>query len=343
MKQEPVAAGLAGFGVSGKFFHAPFITANPKFKLKKIFKRSGADKIYGADIVSSFNDILSDKEIELVVITLPNNLHFEAAKEALEAGKHVILEKPFTITSAEGERLVKLAEDKNLILSVYHNRRLDGDFLTVRKIISGNTLGKLAEYESHFDRFRNFIKEGAWRESGGEGSGILYDLGSHLIDQALVLFGKPKSVFADLRIQRPHGKAVDYFEILLDYGYMRAALKSGMLVKEAPARFILRGVKGTYIKTGMDPQENALRNGAGLADDNYGIEGEDRWGIFYSEDGSVSKIKTERGDYREFYNNIYEAIRNNKELLVKPKEALDVIRIIEKCRQSAAERKWIDL
>ncbi|HEX3073609.1 MAG TPA: Gfo/Idh/MocA family oxidoreductase [Ignavibacteriales bacterium] len=343
MKQEPVAAGLAGFGVSGKFFHAPFITANPKFKLKKIFKRSGADKIYGADVVSSFNDILSDKEIELVVITLPNDLHFEAAKEALEAGKHVILEKPFTINSADGEKLINLANDKNLILSVYHNRRLDGDFLTVRKIISGNMLGKLAEYESHFDRFRNFIKEGAWRESGGEGSGILYDLGSHLIDQALVLFGKPKSVFADLRIQRPHGKAVDYFEILFDYGYMKAALKSGMLVKEEPARFILRGVKGTYIKKGMDPQEDALRNGAGLADDYYGIEEEDRWGIFYSEDGSAHKIKTERGDYREYYDNIYDAIRNNKKLLVKPEEALDVIRIIEKCRQSAAERKWIDL
>jgi predicted dehydrogenase len=343
MKQEPIAVGLAGFGVSGKFFHAPFISANSKFKLKKIFKRSGADKIYDADIVSSYDDLISDKDIELVVITLPNDMHFEAAKEALKAGKHVILEKPFTITSGEGERLIKLAEKKNLILSVYHNRRLDGDFLTVKKIISGNILGKIAEYESHFDRFRNFIKEGAWRESGEEGSGILYDLGSHLIDQTLVLFGKPKSVFADLRIQRPHGKAVDYFEILLDYGYMKATLKSGMLVKEEPARFILRGVKGTYIKTGMDPQEDTLRNRAGLAEENYGIEEEDRWGIFYSEDGSAQKIKTERGDYREFYNNINDAIRNNKGLLVKPEEALDVIRIIERCRQSAAERKWIDV
>lgn len=343
---KTISVGLAGFGVSGKFFHTPFITANPKFKMKKIFKRSAGipDVTYGkAEIVHSYEDILNDSGIELVIITLPNNFHFEAAEKALLAGKHVILEKPFTVNSGEGEKLIGLAKEKNLVLSIYHNRRWDGDFLTIRKIIKDNKLGQLMEYESRFDRFRNYIKEGSWRESADEGGGILYDLGSHLIDQTIYLFGSPKSVLADLRMQRPGGKNIDYFEIFFDYGSLKATLKSGMLIKETPHRFILRGIAGTYIKMGMDPQENALRRGESPLDKNFGLEDERNWGIFYSEDNSINKIKTERGDYGSYYDNIYDVIKDKKELSVKPEEALAVIQVIEKCYQSSRERKWINL
>jgi predicted dehydrogenase len=209
---------LVSFGMSGEYFHAPFLDANPDFNLVKVVERHSerSKQLYPyVEVVKEFENILNDEKIELVVINAPNYLHYEMGKKALSAGKHVIIEKPFTRTVQEAKELIELAAKKNKILSVYQNRRWDGDFLTVKKIIKNKLLGDLVEFRSHFDRYRNFIKPDTWKEEQLPDSGLLYDIGPHLIDQAYCLFGAPFSVFADLRTQREGGKIIDNFEIIL--------------------------------------------------------------------------------------------------------------------------------
>ena len=348
---EIINTGLIGFGVGGQTFHAPLISCIPGLHLAKIRASKEAHIVVAAarypqaEIVANADDIFNDPAIDLVVISTPNTLHYSLAMKALNAGKHVVLDKPFTINTEEADDLIPLAMERNKILTVYHNRRLDGDFLTVQKIIQSELLGELVEFESHYDRFRNYLRPGAWREEDVPGSGILYDLGSHLIDQALVLFGLPDAVSADLRVQRKEAKVTDNFDVVLHYSRLKVTLKAGMLVREAPPRFMLYGDQGSFIKYGMDVQEEALKAGQRPHNNsNWGIEPPANWGkinTVYKDMRLHASIETEPGNYAAFYQNIYDAITGSGELQVKAGQARNTIRIIELALLSNSEKRTV--
>ena len=345
---NPLNVGLIGFGLAGRVFHAPLIHANPDLQLTHIVQRHGdeAGKKYAqAKLLRNADELFSEKSIELVVVATPNTTHFELAARALSAGKHVVVDKPFTITSADADKLIDLARKQGRVLSVFQNRRWDGDFLTVRQILEQKRLGRLAEYESRFDRFRPALKPGAWREEAIPGSGVLFDLGSHLIDQAIVLFGPPQGIFADLRSQRDRAVAVDSFEVHLVYPALKVTLKAGSLVCEPSPRFTLYGTQGTYLKFGLDPQEEALKQGGSPAQPNWGSEPQEAWGTLTNCNGKLARAKypTMAGCYSEYYKNIYQAITGKAELAVKPEQAREVIRLIELAEQSAKEKRQLAL
>lgn len=342
-----INVGLLGYGLSGRVFHAPVIGSVEGFRIAAVMTKNpdAIAEIHAVDpsvlIASSPEEILDSPAIDLVVVAVPNTLHYSLARKALEQGKHVVVEKPFTITLAEAEDLAALAERSGKVLSVYHNRRWDGDFKTVQKLVNSGVLGKLAEFESHFDRFRPVLKEGSWREEEIPGSGLLYDLGSHLLDQALTLFGMPERIFADLRIQRSAGKAVDSFELILYYDALKVTLKSGSLVREPLPRFMLQGEKGSFVKYGLDVQEDHLK--AGLkpnAQGNWGLEPAAAHGILHTELGGVvfrGHAATLPGDYREYYRGVYKAIDAGQEPPVTARQAVNVIKLITLAMESAAK------
>ena len=342
-----IKVGIIGYGLSGRIFHGAIINAVEGFEIKKIVTRNKDKKkqaesdIEDVTVVDSSEDVFQDTTIDLVVISTPNTMHFDLAKQAMEAGKHVVIEKPFTVTSQEGQMLLHIANQTNRVLSVYQNRRFDSDFKTVKKIIESGELGRLVEFESHFDRFRPDIKQNAWREDPLPGSGILYDLGAHLIDQALALFGMPDEVYGDVRFQR-HGKVDDNFEVILYYPELKVTLKSSALVKEPLPRFILQGTKGGYIKYGLDVQEDALRDDERPVDDAWGTEPESLWGVINTIEERRT-VKSEQGDYRDFYRNVYNAIIKGEELAVKGQDGLNVIKIIEAVAQSNKEKRRVSM
>lgn len=337
---KPITTAIAGFGMSGEFFMAPFIAANPGFNLTKILERHSerSKQFYpSVKIVKSFNEIINDNEIELVIISTPNSTHFEFGKKALLAGKNVIIEKPFTLTSNEAKELISIAEEKKLILSPFQNRRWDGDYLTVKKIIDSNVLGELVEFRSHFDRFRNYIKPNTWKEESAPGSGLLYDIGPHLIDQALQLFGNPVSLYADLRTTRSDTKIIDNFELVLNYGRLKVILNSGYLYHQSLTRFALFGSEGSYLKNGLDPQEDALKLSGYNPGPDWGKEPESMWGTlstYNSGENNLQKFETIPGSYQDYFKNIHDSITNQKELIVKPTDALQSTKIIELAQES---------
>ncbi|MEO8862581.1 MAG: Gfo/Idh/MocA family oxidoreductase [Ginsengibacter sp.] len=346
-----VNVGLIGFGIGGQVFHAPLISCVKGLHLKKIRavkeqQRSVASSKYpDAELVVTPEEIFDDPSIDLVVISTPNTSHYALGKAALLAGKNVVLDKPFTINTADADDLIALSIKENKLLTVYHNRRFDSDFTTLQKVIKSDLLGRLVEFESRYDRFRNYSRPGAWREEEKPGSGILYDLGSHLIDQALVLFGLPEAITADLRIQRLDAKVVDNFELILHYKGLKVTLKAGMLVKELLPRFVLFGNEGSFTKYGMDVQEDALKKGLRPGTmSNWGIEPPEIWGTLNTEFKGihfVGKVESEVGNYARFYQNVYDALVKKEELNVKPLEARNVIRVIELALQSDKEKRTI--
>lgn len=326
---------LVAYGYSGEFFHAPFLHQHEGFDLKYVVERSqtrSKEKYNYVKVVQSIEEVLDDEELELVIITSPNKTHYEIALKALNAGKHVLIEKPFVVSSSEAEHLIEVAKNNKLVLTIFHNRRLDGDFLTVKEIINDRLLGELVHFESHFDRFTPELNKKAWKEEKTVGSDIVYDLGVHLIDQSYVLFGKPDKVIGDLKIQRNHSKVIDSFDIILDYGKLQVRLCASKLVREKGPRFILHGTKGSYVKYGLDVQEDALIKGENISNKNWGKESENFWGKINTEINElhyIGKVETIAGNYKLFYQNLYNVIRKNEELLVKPEEAKDVLKIIE--------------
>ena len=350
MKQ--INVGLIGFGMAGRLFHGPTITATNGLKLYKVRETKAPnisvikERYPETIIVSDTNEILNDPAIELVVVATPNTTHYDVTTQVLIANKNVIVDKPFTVTSKEATQLIDLAKTKNKLITVYQNRRWDSDFLTIKKVIDSSLLGNLVEYEAHYDRFRNTIRPDTWKEDGALGTGLLYDLGSHLIDQALVLFGLPKTVFADLRTQRQNATIIDNFEMILDYVKLKVTLKGGMLIKEQLPHFTLLGNNGAFVKFGMDVQEEALL--AGLAPGkipNWGEEPETLWGIINTEFNGIEfrgKVKSERGNYPGFYENVYKALIGEEELAVKPEQARNTIKLIELAMQSNKEKRTIN-
>ncbi|MGF1584487.1 MAG: Gfo/Idh/MocA family oxidoreductase, partial [Bacteroidales bacterium] len=302
---KPVKTALASFGMSGRVFHAPLLHMNEGFIIHKILERTESKSRTGypyAKIVRDFGELCHDDDIELIVVNTPDHTHYDLAKAGILAGKHIVVEKPFTLSYSEAIELSELAEKKSVMLSVFHNRRWDGDFLTVKKIIDGNILGRVVELESHFDRYRNIIKDDTWKEDGSTGTGNLFNLGSHLIDQALVLFGKPEMITADIRTIRQGSTVDDSFELWMKYEHTKVILSSSLLVREPGPRFTVHGTEGSFLKWGLDPQEEALKNGEMPGGADWGMEKEEDWGLLSTSlEGSAVRgsFETLPGCYQE--------------------------------------------
>jgi scyllo-inositol 2-dehydrogenase (NADP+) len=343
--QTPINTAILSYGMSGEIFHAPLLTSLPEFQLTTVVQRSAktASNDYPhVKVVPTVDDVFRDPGIELVIVNTPNETHFEYASAALNAGKHVVVEKPFTVTSDEAMSLINLAKAKERMLSVFQNRRWDGDFLTVGQVLKSGKLGQVVEYQAYYDRFRNYIEETSWKEKKRPGTGIVFNLGSHMLDQAYMLFGMPLYVDARIGIQRPGGSVDDFYDIRLEYATHLAIIKSSYLVKETLPRYIIHGTHGSFVKTGLDPQEQDLKEKKDPNDPWWGMEEKVFWGKLNTVSGAEF-VETVPGDYAAFYRNINDVIRNNGELSVKPEEALDVIRIIEACYESSREKKAIKL
>lgn len=345
----PINTALCSFGMSGLLFHAPFLVTNERFNFYAVWERSKSlaqDKYPWVKTYRTYDEMLEDGNIELVIVNTPNYTHYEFAKKALQSGKHVVIEKPFVVNSAEGRELISLAAQNNLILSVYHNRRYDSDFKTVRKVVRENLLGNLSEVEIHYDRYVTELSYKTHKEIPGPGRGALYDLGSHLIDQALQLFGMPEELFADIRIIRPISKVDDYFELILYYNNLRVKLKSSYLVREQLPGYIIHGAKGSFIKPKTNIQEIALMAGKLPDSKGWGIEPDSERGLLHTEiNGEVIRtyIDSQEGNYADFFNQVYKAIREGQPVPVDAKDALNVIKIIEAAFQSSELRKSIKL
>lgn len=340
-----IRVGIVGFGISAKVFHAPFLKVSPHFTVTTIFERSKQESkamFPDATIVRSM-DALLQTDIDLVVITTPNDSHYPYSLMALQAGKHVVVEKPFTILSQDALHLVEVAKAAGKILNVYHNRRYVSDYFTIKEILDKNLLGPVHTFEAHYDRYRAEARPGAWREKAEPGSGIWYDLGAHIIDQALTFFGLPKTVTADIRCQRPHAQTTDWFDVWLDYGHLQVTLKAGMLVREPGPRYLVHGTDGSFIKYGEDPQEAKLRAGA-MPSETLGVEPESIYGLLVTEqDGKIVKetYPSLKGDYGLFYEDLYNTITAGAPLVVKPEQAYNVIRIIELANESSGHKKTV--
>jgi scyllo-inositol 2-dehydrogenase (NADP+) len=349
---ETIKVGLIGFGAGGQTFHAPILTMVKGLQLAKIRAVKPEQVVVAKSkypittIVSTSDEICNDENIDLVVITTPNTSHYSLAMQALQAGKNIVVDKPFTINTKDADELIAEAARRNLVLSVYHSRRFDSDYYTVQKVIKNDLLGGLVEMESRYDRFRNFLKPNSWREEDSPGSGILYDLGSHLIDQAQALFGLPDTVSADLLVQRKMGKTIDNFDVILHYSGIKVSLKAGMLVRESLPRFILFGNNGSFVKYGLDVQEEALKAGyTSTTKSNWGVEPPEIWGTLNTDINGqhfVGKIESEKGNYTAFYQNVYNTIIGKEQLIVTPLQARNNIRIIELAMQSQKEKRTID-
>lgn len=349
MYPPPINVAICSFGMSGKLFHAPFIHVHPGFNLYACWERSKklVNEVYPA--VISFDDydvMLADPAIELVIVNTPNNTHFSYTKKALEAGKHVIVEKPFVINVEEGEELISLAAEKKCLLSVYHNRRNDSDYKTVKKILDKELLGRIVEVEIHFDRYNLKLSPKKHKEAEGQGTGILFDLGSHLIDEALQLFGWPDAVFADIRTVRALSKIDDYFELLLYYPGKRVRLHATIIAREAAVGYIVHGELGSFIKPKTNGQEVDLMQGILPKGEDWGREPESDWGLLHTEvNGEVinEKIPSEKGNYMDYFEGIHQAIRHEKPLPVAATEGLEVIKVIMAAFESSAQKKVIPL
>jgi predicted dehydrogenase len=330
---KKIGTAISSYGMSGLVFHGPLLEAHPGFEIKSILERNrndSAGKHPGARIVRDYRMILEDRDIELVVVNTPDHLHYEMARMALEAGKHVVVEKPVTLRSDEAAALRELAVEKDLLLTVFHNRRWDGDFMTVREVIESGKLGRLVEFESHFDRYRKAIQD-SWKDQSN-GTGTLYNLGSHLVDQALTLFGFPGRLFCDVRMLRDGARTDDSFDLFLHYGEFKCLLRSSYLVREPGPRFTLHGTEGSCLIWGIDPQEEALKSGVIPGSPGWGEDPGSSWGKIHTSVGDellVGPTPMLPGNYLAFYDNVHQAVRNRAPLEVTPDQAESVIRIIE--------------
>ncbi len=348
-----IRTGIIGYGLSGRVFHAPFIDVVEGYELTRISTSRPesitmiGDRYPLTTVVPDGKSIIDDPEIDLVIVTSPNTDHFRWSREALLAGKHVVVEKPFTVNVEEADELLEIARRQKKILTVYHNRRFTSDTRTVKKLLDSGFLGEIVDYESHFDRYRTDPRpNGAWREQPLPGSGIFYDLGSHLIDQALWFFGMPEAVTAEIDMQREWAKADDHFDVRLHYPSFTATLKSGMICRIPGPTYMLHGTNGSFVKYGLDVQEATLDGGAIPRGKDWGREPESIWGTINAEYRGLKmqgKLESEPGDYRDYFINLRDAINGKSELAVKPEEARNVMRIIELAFRSSSEKRTITI
>ena len=339
-----INTGLIGFGFSAQTFHLPFLIQEYGFNVTSVSSSKPEqvkEKLPQAQIYSSAKTLITESDVELVIITAPNDVHYELAKLALEHNKHVVVEKPFVTTSEQGKNLIELADKQQKVLTVYHNRRWDGDFLTVKKLIAEQSLGEIKYFESHFDRFRPIVRN-RWREQASEGGGILFDLGPHLIDQCLALFGWPQRLTAFCEITRPNSKNIDYFNIILHYPNMLASLQASLHCAGPNLRFKVQGDIANYEKYGLDPQEDRLKAGVTPTNPEWAAEQTTDYGKIF--DGESAKaLETELGGYQVYFKQLHLAITENEKPPVDAKEALKVIKLIELALQSSQQQQTIKI
>ena len=346
---QPINTALCSFGMSGWVFHAPFIATNPGFNFYGVWERSknlAQEKYPGVKTFRTLEELLADKKVELVVVNTPSVTHYDYAKQVINAGKHLVVEKPFTATVEQAEELIELAKKKKVKLSVYQNRRYDSDYRTIKKIVEEGWLGRIVDAEFHYDRYVPELSYKVHKETPTPAVGGLYDLGSHLIDQALQLFGMSLAVFADITINRPNSKVDDYFDLKLFYPDHRVTLKSSYYVREPLPAYQLHGTLGSFIKHKTDVQETDLQANKKPGSADWGIEPESQKGLLHTEKGGkVIKeyITSEKGNYGEYYDGVYEAIRNKKDVPVPGEDGMKVIQVIEAAIRSNKEKQVIEL
>ncbi len=343
MTDTPLGTGLIGYGMAGSVFHAPLIAAEPRLHLLAVASSRNeqiARELPGVRAVPDPNALIADPAIELVVIASPNASHVPLAEQALRAGKHVVVDKPFAIASADAQRLLELAATQRRVLSVFHNRRWDHDYLTLRRAVDDGLLGEIFQYEARYDRFRPQPKPG-WRERPEPGAGVLYDLGAHLIDQALQLFGLPESVSADVQMQRAGAQADDWFQLRLRYGRRRVLLGASCLAAGPGPHFAVHGERGSFVKYGMDGQEAALKAGRRPGMPDWGDPSDAPAAQYTDADGHRRELPGERGAYERYYRGIAAAILDGAAPPVRAEEARDVIAVIEAAQRSSDERREI--
>jgi scyllo-inositol 2-dehydrogenase (NADP+) len=345
-----VRVGLIGFGLAGQAFHAPVIRGVQGMELACIVERRGtrAQETYpDVRVARTIGELLADKTIPLCAIATPNDSHFDLARACLLAGRDVVVDKPFAPTLAESEKLVQLASERGRLITVYQDRRWDGDFQTVKNIVESGRLGTVVEYECRFDRFRLEPKANAWRERADQpAAGVLFDLGPHVLDQALVLFGEPRAVTASAFCERQTSQVDDSFDVCLEYPTLRAMGRARIIAFAPGPHFLIHGTKGSFVKYGMDPQEARLRGenlpqGTGWGAD-WGEEAEELWGTLSLVGEPSVKVKTERGDYRGFYANVRDAIEKKAALDVTPEQALRTMRALMLAHKSSRERRAVE-
>jgi len=340
---SPIRTGVIGFGTSGRVFHSPFISGNPEFSLDLIVtadpeRRAQASHLYpDAQIVATADNLLDRAdELDVVVIGSPSGTHVDLANAALDAGLAVVVDKPFSITPEQGRALIEKAQRLGLLLTVFQNRRWDGDFLTLRSLLADGALGQVRRFESRFEWWKP-VQAKSWKAEATslEGGGVLYDLGAHLIDQALQLFGPVDDVYAEVLTRREGGAADDDTFVALHHGsgVQSHLWMNGMAAKVGP-RFHVLGSTAGYTKWGLDGQESALKGGALPTDEGYGVEAESTWGVL-GIDGALTKVPTTRGDYGAFYVGLADALLRGAPEPVDPRDALRVIEIIERVHRLA--------
>ncbi|EMC0022249.1 oxidoreductase [Enterobacter cloacae subsp. cloacae] len=343
---DSIRVGLIGYGYASKTFHAPLIAGTPGMALAAV-SSSDATKVHAdwptVPVVSEPKHLFNDPNIDLIVIPTPNDTHFPLAKAALEAGKHVVVDKPFTVTLSQARELDALAKSLGRLLSVFHNRRWDSDFLTVKALLSEGTLGEITFFESHFDRFRPQVRN-RWREQAGPGSGIWYDLAPHLLDQAVNLFGLPVSMTVDLAQLRPGAQTTDYFHSILSYPQRRIVLHGTMVAAAESARYIIHGTRGSYVKFGLDPQEDRLKNGERLPQEDWGYDMRD--GVVTKVEGETlveETLLTSPGNYPAYYAAVRDALNGTGENPVPASQAIQIMELIELGIESAKHRATLCL
>jgi scyllo-inositol 2-dehydrogenase (NADP+) len=346
MGAGPVGVGLLGYGLAGSGLHAPLIGAEPRLRLHAVASRR-PEKVHrdvpAVRVVATPAALLEDPAVELVVVAAPNALHHQLAGAALRAGRHVVVDKPFVTSSAEADELIRLAEREDRLLSVFQNRRWDGDYLTVRHCVRAGLVGHVSTYIARYDRFSPHPL-GGWREREEPGSGVLWDLGAHLVDQALQLFGLPTTVMADVGAQRPGALADDYFHVVLGYRELRAILHAGSLVRAPGPRFEVHGDKGSFLKHGVDPQARELESGGRPGDPGWGSDPEDRYGSLTTEVAGLEvtgRLATLPGSYQSFYRGMASAILGEGPVPVAAEEARNTVRMLECALQSSREGRVV--
>ncbi|WP_420151695.1 Gfo/Idh/MocA family oxidoreductase [Spirosoma sp.] len=332
-----INVGLVGFGLSGRYFHTPFLSVNPRFHLKKVAS-SRPEAVHQFDTsiewVATPDELFADESIDLVFICSPNETHADYARKALKQGKNVVVEKPFALSESEAISLLELAHKQGLLATAYQNRRWDSDFLTIKRLLAEGALGTLIEYEGRYDRYSPVPPNSqSWKELPGAGRGNLYNLGPHLLDQALQLFGKPDTVQATVRSIRPNSQVTDYFEVKLGYADKIVRLESSLMVYQNQLRYSLHGTEGSFLKGGLDVQEERLRVNQLPDQASWGEEPEDRWGTLYRDD-QTNVVRSEPGNYTPFYNNLYDVLVNSAEPAVTPIDIQQLARVIDLAQES---------